>query len=404
MSMNPKWFKQVDGKPSRFAQLYHDYIGNVCDSVSHAFSTLLAEDAAADDAPTDTLWQYDVDARIATLERKVKRLRKRGKCHGNEILDVDGRLQKVESFMFDAAPAETATPAPTPRPFMVGDVVRLLDYEHNGTTQYCGTVAKIDKVIGRWCCGENYVDLDIPPGTWPASALELVTAVDAPSYDAEGEYTDKAKDSIKIIEHPLLQSALTASHAEVRRLEAQLPEGMKHCTILAKECKVGHGWLTATNWVQHDCPTCDRNALRAERDSLQAKLDAKFIRSDEPLTEEQLKVSREIASHAYMADCVLVHQPLFERMHLAYAKLPDIQNKLDAANADLAAYRALVEAGKVVVTDDFLSRPPHAHWVERPSDAATTKTALLIDEAAIAAGPCTVAHARSNDRPMEGRE
>ena len=104
MSMNPKWFKQVDGKPSRFAQLYYDYIGNVCDSVSHAFSTLLAEDAAADDAPTDTLWQYDVDARIATLERMVKRLRKRGKGYHVDIVSLDQRLTPLEEFL-DGVPA-----------------------------------------------------------------------------------------------------------------------------------------------------------------------------------------------------------------------------------------------------------------------------------------------------------
>lgn len=38
--------------------------------------------------------------------------------------------------------------------------------------------------------------------------------------------------------------------------QAQLPDGMKHCTIVFKECDKGHGWLTATNWVQHGCPTC----------------------------------------------------------------------------------------------------------------------------------------------------
>jgi hypothetical protein len=42
----------------------------------------------------------------------------------------------------------------------------------------------------------------------------------------------------------------------INKLYSQLPEGMKHCTILFKECPVGHGWLTATNWVDHGCPTC----------------------------------------------------------------------------------------------------------------------------------------------------
>ncbi len=47
-------------------------------------------------------------------------------------------------------------------------------------------------------------------------------------------------------------------------LAAQLPEGMKHCTIEFKECDKGHGWLTATNWVQHGCPTCENDTLAAK--------------------------------------------------------------------------------------------------------------------------------------------
>lgn len=47
------------------------------------------------------------------------------------------------------------------------------------------------------------------------------------------------------------------------RLEAQLPEDMKECTIQFKECEKGHGWLTATNWVQHGCPTCRVQELEA---------------------------------------------------------------------------------------------------------------------------------------------
>lgn len=50
---------------------------------------------------------------------------------------------------------------------------------------------------------------------------------------------------------------------EVRRLRAQLPDGMQHCTLVFKECAKGHGWLTATNWVQHGCPTCENAELRA---------------------------------------------------------------------------------------------------------------------------------------------
>lgn len=52
--------------------------------------------------------------------------------------------------------------------------------------------------------------------------------------------------------------------ARADQLQDQLPEGMKHCTILVKQCELGHSWLTATNWVQHGCPTCETNRLREQ--------------------------------------------------------------------------------------------------------------------------------------------
>ena len=52
-------------------------------------------------------------------------------------------------------------------------------------------------------------------------------------------------------------------------LLSQLPEGMKHCTIIFKECDKGHGWLTATNWVQHGCPKCEFDRIVDEKHELQ---------------------------------------------------------------------------------------------------------------------------------------
>ncbi len=60
-----------------------------------------------------------------------------------------------------------------------------------------------------------------------------------------------------------IRSAAAAAD-EIAALKAQLPQGMKHCTIVFKECEKGHGWLTATNWVQHDCPTCVAATLKAK--------------------------------------------------------------------------------------------------------------------------------------------
>ena len=59
------------------------------------------------------------------------------------------------------------------------------------------------------------------------------------------------------------------SAAEIAALKAQLPEGMKHCTIRAKSCAVGHGRLTADNWVDIDCPHCENARLREELDKMQ---------------------------------------------------------------------------------------------------------------------------------------
>lgn len=64
--------------------------------------------------------------------------------------------------------------------------------------------------------------------------------------------------------HYNIAAELRRLHAKNEGLKAQLPEGMKHCTIVFKECEVGHGWLTATNWVQHGCLKCENEALRKD--------------------------------------------------------------------------------------------------------------------------------------------
>ncbi len=50
---------------------------------------------------------------------------------------------------------------------------------------------------------------------------------------------------------------------EIERLRAKLPTEMQECIILFKECERGHGRLTATNWVDHGCPHCEIERLRA---------------------------------------------------------------------------------------------------------------------------------------------
>lgn len=49
---------------------------------------------------------------------------------------------------------------------------------------------------------------------------------------------------------------------KAERLEAQFPREMRECTIVLMRCDLGHTWLTATNWIDHGCRTCERNSLR----------------------------------------------------------------------------------------------------------------------------------------------
>lgn len=64
-------------------------------------------------------------------------------------------------------------------------------------------------------------------------------------------------------------NALIADRERLAAVLSQLPEGMQHCTIQFKECERGHGWLTATNWVQHPCQQCLIGALIADRERLE---------------------------------------------------------------------------------------------------------------------------------------
>jgi len=74
---------------------------------------------------------------------------------------------------------------------------------------------------------------------------------------------DAARDQANLTPVRQLGACISAACDEIATLRARLPAGMEHCTILFKECEKGHGWLTATNWVQHGCETCERDKLRA---------------------------------------------------------------------------------------------------------------------------------------------
>lgn len=64
--------------------------------------------------------------------------------------------------------------------------------------------------------------------------------------------------------------------ARISQLESQLPASMQTCTIRFLECRVGHGRLTATNWIHHGCPHCriaelERFAARVVIESFDAQ-------------------------------------------------------------------------------------------------------------------------------------
>jgi hypothetical protein len=73
---------------------------------------------------------------------------------------------------------------------------------------------------------------------------------------------DREQDDIvnRLREYP--GSEMREAVAEIERLRGQLPAEMQSCTIVFHECSVGHGWLTATNWIPHHCPTCEIERLR----------------------------------------------------------------------------------------------------------------------------------------------
>jgi hypothetical protein len=53
-----------------------------------------------------------------------------------------------------------------------------------------------------------------------------------------------------------------ALRERVVQLESQLPEGMRHCTIVFVECERGHGRLQGTNWTDGGCPHCKLEGMR----------------------------------------------------------------------------------------------------------------------------------------------
>jgi hypothetical protein len=58
------------------------------------------------------------------------------------------------------------------------------------------------------------------------------------------------------VERNIERQRRVVAEAQVQALREQLPEGMKHCKIVFIECPVGHGRLSAANWIDHGCRQC----------------------------------------------------------------------------------------------------------------------------------------------------
>lgn len=76
---------------------------------------------------------------------------------------------------------------------------------------------------------------------------------------------------------------ITALQDRVRQLEAQLPEGMKDCTVILEECPVGHTSMRGKNWIKHDCMVCKIGNLEARIHGLLRDLDIARSRAPEPI-------------------------------------------------------------------------------------------------------------------------
>lgn len=84
----------------------------------------------------------------------------------------------------------------------------------------------------------------------------------------------------------VVSKALRIIDAQAKRIEGlqrQLPEGMQSSTIEFIECPVGHGRLTAANWIDHGCPHCRTTELEARHAKARqriAELEAQVLAAD----------------------------------------------------------------------------------------------------------------------------
>lgn len=155
------------------------------------------------------------------------------------VLDVLERDREVYKSALEACEAKIAALRKPPEKFPIGTKAMVeveviaIDANDHGTN------------VARIRCGNTYVVV---------RESDLLPATPAP-----GEM------------HCTHEAALEQTLKERDKLLAQLPDGMKHCTIQFKECSLGHGWLTADNWIDYGCPTCAQQAVESELEKQKQK-------------------------------------------------------------------------------------------------------------------------------------
>lgn len=110
---------------------------------------------------------------------------------------------------------------------------------------------------------------------------------------------------IPIVMRDKMNDSIENLKEKIKFLENKLPEEMKGCKIIFKSCSLGHGWLTATNWIDFPCPTCERKRIfeatkQAAMDCCSAELkNTGLLMSNPPLSAAAWDARNQITKISY---------------------------------------------------------------------------------------------------------
>jgi hypothetical protein len=127
--------------------------------------------------------------------------------------------------------------------------------------------------------------------------------------------------------------------SDVAVLLAQFPEGMKRCTFELLECAKGHRRLTATNWIDHGCPTCAKEKLQEELTDMRAKAVAAVWLAQPDTSMENLRALREEAREVFMGKDKQTIAKLQDELCRAQTAYTNVQRPLRPAIAAVYGFR-----------------------------------------------------------------